>query len=146
MHAFRVYKCSWQFFSYRKVYQCFLLFFCQELTSLSIVYICEFCLKYVKSKKCLERHIVSEVYIHWYSFNMQIIEYRLLIFINLTLKSKLIWFTQKKKKNQWNCHYFIFDINLSHHVLAKVLTAISPREWNLQERKHIIFRNWWKEK
>lgn len=29
----------------------------QELTSLSIVYICEFCLKYVKSKKCLERHI-----------------------------------------------------------------------------------------
>ncbi|XP_061172133.1 histone acetyltransferase KAT5-like isoform X3 [Saccostrea echinata] len=29
----------------------------QELTSLPILYICEFCLKYVKSKKCLERHI-----------------------------------------------------------------------------------------
>ncbi|XP_071161804.1 histone acetyltransferase KAT5-like [Mytilus galloprovincialis] len=29
----------------------------QELTSASIVYICEYCLKYVKSKKCLERHL-----------------------------------------------------------------------------------------
>ncbi|XP_078671608.1 histone acetyltransferase KAT5-like isoform X2 [Branchiostoma floridae x Branchiostoma belcheri] len=27
-----------------------------ELTTISIVYICEFCLKYVKSRKCLERH------------------------------------------------------------------------------------------
>ena len=29
-----------------------------ELTSEPIIYICEFCLKYVKSKKCLERHLV----------------------------------------------------------------------------------------
>jgi hypothetical protein len=31
----------------------------QELTAAPIVYICEYCLKYVKSKKCLERHLVS---------------------------------------------------------------------------------------
>ncbi|KAL5008626.1 hypothetical protein ScPMuIL_014207 [Solemya velum] len=31
----------------------------QELTSIPIVYICEFCLKYVKSNKCLERHIAK---------------------------------------------------------------------------------------
>ena len=29
-----------------------------ELTTEPIIYICEFCLKYVKSKKCLERHLV----------------------------------------------------------------------------------------
>ena len=26
-----------------------------------VIYICEFCLKYVKSLKCLERHLVSHV-------------------------------------------------------------------------------------
>ncbi|KAK3093697.1 hypothetical protein FSP39_019007 [Pinctada imbricata] len=31
----------------------------QELTSTPIVYICEFCLKYVKSTKCLERHLAK---------------------------------------------------------------------------------------
>lgn len=31
----------------------------QELTKEPIIYICEFCLKYVKSKKCLERHRVG---------------------------------------------------------------------------------------
>ncbi|XP_052768625.1 histone acetyltransferase KAT5-like isoform X2 [Mya arenaria] len=31
----------------------------QGLTSLPIVYICEFCLKYVKSSKCLERHLTK---------------------------------------------------------------------------------------
>ena len=30
----------------------------EELTAEPIIYICEFCLKYVKSKKCLERHLV----------------------------------------------------------------------------------------
>ena len=33
--------------------------FLQELTNLNMIFICEFCLKYVKSNKCLERHIVS---------------------------------------------------------------------------------------
>ena len=33
----------------------------QELTSEPIIYICEFCLKYVKSKKCLERHKVRRL-------------------------------------------------------------------------------------
>jgi histone acetyltransferase HTATIP len=28
----------------------------QELTSLDMIYLCEFCLKYMKSKKCLSRH------------------------------------------------------------------------------------------
>lgn len=32
----------------------------QELTSEPIIYLCEFCLKYVKSLKCLERHKVSQ--------------------------------------------------------------------------------------
>jgi len=36
----------------------------QELTAAPIVYICEYCLKYVKSKKCLERHLVSCWYIY----------------------------------------------------------------------------------
>ncbi|XP_034240909.1 histone acetyltransferase Tip60 isoform X2 [Thrips palmi] len=31
----------------------------QELVSLSCIYICEFCLKYRKSRKCLERHLVK---------------------------------------------------------------------------------------
>ncbi|KAJ8309486.1 hypothetical protein KUTeg_014360, partial [Tegillarca granosa] len=31
----------------------------QELTHLPMLYICEFCLKYVKSNKCLERHIAK---------------------------------------------------------------------------------------
>ncbi|XP_052270037.1 histone acetyltransferase KAT5-like isoform X2 [Dreissena polymorpha] len=31
----------------------------QELTSVPIVYICEYCLKYVKSNKCLERHLAK---------------------------------------------------------------------------------------
>ena len=31
----------------------------QELTLEPVIYICEFCLKYVKSEKCLERHRVS---------------------------------------------------------------------------------------
>ena len=30
----------------------------QELTTLPVIYLCEFCLKYLKSKKCLERHRV----------------------------------------------------------------------------------------
>ncbi|CAI5798041.1 histone acetyltransferase KAT5 isoform X1 [Podarcis lilfordi] len=31
----------------------------QELTTLPVLYLCEFCLKYVKSLKCLQRHLVS---------------------------------------------------------------------------------------
>lgn len=31
----------------------------QELTSLPILYLCEFCLKYLKSLKCLQRHLVG---------------------------------------------------------------------------------------
>lgn len=31
----------------------------QELTTLPILYLCEFCLKYLKSLKCLQRHLVS---------------------------------------------------------------------------------------
>ncbi|XP_055486414.1 LOW QUALITY PROTEIN: histone acetyltransferase KAT5-like [Leucoraja erinacea] len=31
----------------------------QELTSLPVLYLCEFCLKYLKSLKCLQRHLVS---------------------------------------------------------------------------------------
>ena len=34
----------------------------QELTNLEEIYICEFCLKYLKSRKCLERHLVSDIY------------------------------------------------------------------------------------
>lgn len=30
----------------------------QELTTLPVLYLCEFCLKYVKSLKCLQRHLV----------------------------------------------------------------------------------------
>ena len=30
-----------------------------ELTKESVIYLCEFCLKYMKSSKCLERHRVS---------------------------------------------------------------------------------------
>ena len=30
----------------------------QELTTEPVIYLCEFCLKYVKSTKCLERHKV----------------------------------------------------------------------------------------
>jgi histone acetyltransferase HTATIP len=30
-----------------------------ELATEPVIYICEFCLKYVKSKKCLERHKVT---------------------------------------------------------------------------------------
>ncbi|TRY89745.1 hypothetical protein DNTS_027620 [Danionella cerebrum] len=33
----------------------------QELTSLPIIYLCEFCLKYLKSLKCLQRHLVRAV-------------------------------------------------------------------------------------
>ncbi|XP_061558388.1 histone acetyltransferase KAT5-like isoform X4 [Phycodurus eques] len=32
----------------------------QELTSLPILYLCEFCLKYLKSLKCLQRHLVNK--------------------------------------------------------------------------------------
>ena len=39
-----------------------------ELTTEPIIYICEFCLKYVKSKKCLERHLVR-VLIMLYTVN-----------------------------------------------------------------------------
>ena len=38
-----------------------LFFFFQELIDISVIYICEFCLKYMKSQKCLERHLVSVV-------------------------------------------------------------------------------------
>ena len=31
----------------------------QEMTNLPVIYICEFCLKYMKGQKCLERHLVS---------------------------------------------------------------------------------------
>jgi histone acetyltransferase HTATIP len=31
----------------------------QEMTSLAVIYICEFCLKYMKSPKCLERHLAK---------------------------------------------------------------------------------------
>ena len=31
-----------------------------ELATEPVIYICEFCLKYVKSKKCLERHKVQQ--------------------------------------------------------------------------------------
>ena len=31
----------------------------QELVSQPVIYLCEFCLKYVKSQKCLERHKVQ---------------------------------------------------------------------------------------
>ena len=37
----------------------YLLIIFQELTSLTVVYICEFCLKYLKSSKCLERHLAK---------------------------------------------------------------------------------------
>lgn len=33
----------------------------QELTALPILYLCEFCLKYLKSLKCLHRHLVRTV-------------------------------------------------------------------------------------
>uniref|UniRef100_A0A8C2BSM7 Histone acetyltransferase KAT5 n=1 Tax=Cyprinus carpio TaxID=7962 RepID=A0A8C2BSM7_CYPCA len=33
----------------------------QELTTLPILYLCEFCLKYLKSLKCLQRHLVRAV-------------------------------------------------------------------------------------
>ena len=33
----------------------------QEITDLKVIFICEFCLKYVKSRKCLERHLVTLV-------------------------------------------------------------------------------------
>lgn len=33
----------------------------QELTTLPILYLCEFCLKYLKSLKCLQRHLVRIV-------------------------------------------------------------------------------------
>ncbi|KAL4238044.1 3-ketoacyl-CoA thiolase 5 [Mactra antiquata] len=36
----------------------------QELTNLTMVYICEYCLKYVKSSKCLERHLSKCVLRH----------------------------------------------------------------------------------
>nr|XP_060622565.1 histone acetyltransferase KAT5-like isoform X1 [Anolis sagrei ordinatus] len=36
----------------------------QELTTLPILYLCEFCLKYVKSLKCLQRHLVSTSRLH----------------------------------------------------------------------------------
>lgn len=39
------------------LYLCFSLL--QEYTNLDCIYICEFCLKYRKSRKCLERHLVS---------------------------------------------------------------------------------------
>ena len=32
-----------------------------ELATEPVIYICEFCLKYVKSSKCLERHKVSKI-------------------------------------------------------------------------------------
>lgn len=32
----------------------------QEIVSLPCIYICEFCLKYRKSRKCLERHLVRQ--------------------------------------------------------------------------------------
>lgn len=38
------------------------MFFFQELVNLPCIYICEFCLKYRKSRKCLERHLVSSRY------------------------------------------------------------------------------------
>ncbi|CAL1540343.1 unnamed protein product [Lymnaea stagnalis] len=36
----------------------------RELTSLPILYICEYCLKYLKSAKCLERHLAKCLYKH----------------------------------------------------------------------------------
>lgn len=33
----------------------------QELTTLPILYLCEFCLKYLKSLKCLQRHLVRRL-------------------------------------------------------------------------------------
>jgi len=36
----------------------------QELTSLPIMFICEYCLKYLKSAKCLERHLAKCLYKH----------------------------------------------------------------------------------
>ncbi|RUS72995.1 hypothetical protein EGW08_019243 [Elysia chlorotica] len=36
----------------------------QELTNLPILYICEYCLKYLKSAKCLERHLAKCLYKH----------------------------------------------------------------------------------
>jgi len=36
----------------------------QELANLSCIYLCEFCLKYMKSLKCLERHMTKCTYRH----------------------------------------------------------------------------------
>ncbi|MBN3295379.1 KAT5 acetyltransferase, partial [Amia calva] len=36
----------------------------QELTALPILYLCEFCLKYLKSLKCLQRHLVRDPMMH----------------------------------------------------------------------------------
>ena len=35
------------------------IFRLQELTTLPVIYICEFCLKYMMSTKCLERHLLK---------------------------------------------------------------------------------------
>ena len=43
-----------------EVEKCMIINF-QEMVHLPCIYICEFCLKYRKSRKCLERHLVSIV-------------------------------------------------------------------------------------
>lgn len=35
----------------------------QDLTTEPVIYLCEFCLKYVRSRKCLERHKVWDALI-----------------------------------------------------------------------------------
>ena len=49
----------------------------QELTALPILYLCEFCLKYLKSLKCLQRHLVRllKTLISYHRLNLLISDY-----------------------------------------------------------------------
>lgn len=49
----------------------------QELTTLPILYLCEFCLKYLKSLKCLQRHLVK-----FYASISLIFFFRILMYVS----------------------------------------------------------------
>ena len=107
-------------------------FLFQELTELPVIYICEFCLKYVKSRKCLERHLVR--------------------ICHVSIKSKCCVWAFVPERLDWLVPTFSLKVMQGKcwkhfmYVSGEVSDATSTRKWNIPEESYIVFWNWWKEK
>lgn len=88
-----------------------------ELTRVPCIYVCEFCLKYVKSLPCLKRHRVS------------------FVLPKISLLSTFIT-SQVMFLSFWTFFFWYLCIGEMH--------SVSPTgQWNLQKRETFLLWNWW---